>query len=174
LGGQVGRAIDGLITGSYGGKMEAALKNNQYSLAAGNLLAGVAFGAGNVLTLGEGAAVAQLGTKLIAGMGGRFSKLVGTVGDDLTAHHIPQAALGFTSRAEGGAIVMPTALHELTRTFGYKGAVTAMEDAGLRFRQILFKDIRDVRSIVGSSYNQGLRDVLRYYREHFPELMSKQ
>lgn len=113
------------------------------------------------------------GSALAAGMGGRFGSLVGTVGDDLTAHHMPQAALNFTSRVDGGAIVMTTAEHAATRTFTFKGAATVIEDAATSFRDVLAKDIRDVRNIVGTKYNQGLRDVLDYYRQNFPDLMKK-
>ena len=110
---------------------------------------------------------------VVAGQGGRFADLVGTVGDGLTAHHIPQAALNFTSRADGGAIVMTQVEHAATRTYGFKGAQTVLQDAGKSFRSTLATDIRDVRSIVGKAYNQGLQDVTKYYRENFPDLMKK-
>jgi hypothetical protein len=86
---------------------------------------------------------------------------------------MPQAAAGFTSRADGGALTMPEAEHMMTRTYGFKGAVTAQQEAGMAFRDVLARDIRDVRSIGGSQYNQGLRDLLEYYRTNFPELMKK-
>jgi len=41
------------------------------------------------------------------------------------------------------------------------------------FRGVLAKDIKDVRSIVGNAYNQGLQNVLQYYRQNFPDLMKK-
>lgn len=110
---------------------------------------------------------------VVAGQGGRFAELAGRVGDDLTAHHIPQAALKYTSRADGGAVVMTATEHAATRTFTFKGAITAVEDAGKSFRDVLAKDIRDVRDIVGNAYNQGLKDVLQYYRQNFPDLMKK-
>ena len=59
------------------------------------------------------------------------------------------------------------------RTYGFSGAVTAVEDAGKAFRDVLAKDIKDVRNIVGNAYNQGLQSVLQYYRENFPNLMKK-
>ena len=95
------------------------------------------------------------------------------VGDGLTPHHMPQAALEFTSRAEGSALVMTEAEHALTRTYFGKGAATARADAGLSFRQVLASDIRDVRQIVGSKYDQGLRDLLQYYRVNFPSLIAR-
>jgi RHS repeat-associated protein len=112
---------------------------------------------------------------VVAGEAGQFAALRGreVVGDALTPHHMPQAALGFTSRAEGGALVMTNAEHALTRTYFGKGAAAARADADLSFRQVLARDIRDVRQIVGPKYDQGLRDLLQYYRTNFPELMIK-
>lgn len=86
---------------------------------------------------------------------------------------MPQAAGNYTSRADGGALVMPHSEHVLTRTYGYKGAVTAKQEAGLPFRKVLAKDIQDVRQISGSKYNEGIKDMLDYYKTSFPELMKK-
>jgi len=116
---------------------------------------------------------------VVAGQAGRFGDLDATgarvTGDELTPHHMPQAKRGFTSRDDGGALVMPEAEHQLTRTYGAKGRVTnRVESAqGLSFRDTLARDIRDVRSIVGSKYNQGLRDLIRYYITRFPNLIAK-
>lgn len=95
------------------------------------------------------------------------------VGDGLEAHHIPQAGRGFTSYADGGAVVMTAREHALTRTYGSRGARTLGDEAYLPFRDTLARDIRDVRSIGGRSYNKGLQDVLDYYRKSYPELMTK-
>lgn len=119
------------------------------------------------------ATIGSVGPKLVAGMGGRFGNLIGEVGDNLTAHHIPQAALNFTSRVDGGAIVMTAEEHAMTRTFSFKGALTKTADAAESFRDVLAKDIKDVRSIAGSRYNEGLKAVTEYYEKHFPELMKK-
>ena len=100
-------------------------------------------------------------------------KAAGKVGDQLTPHHMPQAALGFTGYGEGGALMMPQAQHILTRTYGGGGAVLASQEAGVAFRTVLARDIRDVRSIAGSSYNQGLLDLIAYYRTNFPSLIAK-
>lgn len=145
-----------------------ALANGNYSSAAVLTLGMAAEIGGTVVTGGT-----TKGVAVVAGQAGKFGKLAGVVGDDLTAHHMPQAALNLTGRAEGGALVMTTAEHKATRTFGAKGAVTAIEDAGVNFRVVLAKDIRDVRSIVGSKYNQGLQDLTKYYRENFPNLIGK-
>jgi hypothetical protein len=109
------------------------------------------------------------------GEAGRFADLAARAvkGDKLTPHHMPQAAAGFTSRADGGAFMLPEAEHMLTRTYGFRGAITAQQEAGMAFRDVLARDIRDVRSIGGTQYNQGLRDLLDYYRRSFPELVKK-
>jgi hypothetical protein len=69
--------------------------------------------------------------------------------------------------------MLPEADHVMTRTYGFKGAITALQEKGMAFRGVLVRDILDVRSIAGSRYNQGLQDLLDYYRTNFPELMSK-
>lgn len=68
---------------------------------------------------------------------------------------------------------MTQAEHVATRTYGSKGVGTLQSDAGLSFRDVLAKDLRDVRSIVGSKHNEGLRDLTDYYRRNFPDLMGK-
>lgn len=108
-----------------------------------------------------------------AGQAGRWGDLKGVVGDDLTAHHMPQAALGWTSYEDGGALVMTHNQHRQTRTFGWRGALTVQQDASLSFRDVLAADIWDMRSIAGSSYNEGLLDLISYYRTNFPQLMAK-
>ncbi len=109
------------------------------------------------------------------GESGRFSELAarGVKGDKLTPHHMPQTAAGYTTRAEGGALVMPETQHALTRTYGYRGAITARSEAGMAFRDVLARDIRDVRRISGTEYNQGLRNLIEYYRTNFPGLITK-
>jgi hypothetical protein len=108
-----------------------------------------------------------------AGEAGAFGSLNGLKGDGLTAHHMPQAAAGRTGYIEGGALVMTQAEHVATRTYGFKGVGTLQSDAGLSFRDVLARDIRDVRSIVGLKYNEGLRTLADYYRRNFPDLMGK-
>jgi hypothetical protein len=85
---------------------------------------------------------------------------------------MPQAAARYTGYAEGGALVMEQAQHVLTRTYGFAGARALKADADLTFRQVLAKDIWDVRSIAGSQYNSGLLDLIRYHRTNFPGLMT--
>lgn len=122
-----------------------------------------------------GARLGRTGSAVVRGEGGRFGHLHArrTIGDDLTPHHIPQAGRSFTSYADGGAVVMTTGEHALTRTYKARGARTLKDEEDLPFRQTLERDIRDVRKIGGSDYNTGLRDVLNYYRKTHPELMKK-
>ncbi len=112
---------------------------------------------------------------LRAGKAGSFVELdrMAVVGDMLTPHHMPQAALGFTSRAEGGAIMIPHAEHVLTRTFGFRGAQLLSQESGTPFRTVLGRDIRDLRSIVGNKYDQGIIELLGYYRTRYPDLLSR-
>jgi RHS repeat-associated protein len=118
---------------------------------------------------------------LRAGEAGRFKDLDdrAVTGDNLTPHHMPQAAMKFTNRADGGAIMLPHNEHEMTRTYGGRGIGTRNADTGLSFRQVLAKDILDVRRIAQQEhgdpgyYNQGIKDLLAYYRTNFPHLMKK-
>ncbi len=123
----------------------------------------------------EAAAVTRAAGRVTRGESGRFADLVarGVKADKLTPHHMPQAAAAFTSRADGGALMMLEAEHVLTRTYGFRGALTAQHEAGMTFRDVLARDVRDVRRIVGSEYNNGLRGLLDYYRAAFPDLMTK-
>jgi hypothetical protein len=109
------------------------------------------------------------------GRGGSYNKVkgLGTLGDGVTSHHMPRAALEFTKYGQGGALGLPEIIHKLTRTFGSKGAATAIEDAGLSFRDVLAKDIADLKKIVGSAYNSGIKEMIDYYEENFPELIGK-
>lgn len=112
---------------------------------------------------------------LAAGEAGRFADLdaLASVGDQLTPHHMPQAALEFTPRSEGGALVMSTAEHRLTRTFMARGRATALAERGMPFRDVLARDIRDLRRIVGPRYDPGIRNLLRYYRASHPDLIRR-
>ena len=102
---------------------------------------------------------------------GRFGDLdPGTPGDGLTPHHMPQAAAGYTSRDDGGAVVMTQADHTLTRTYGTKGRITKAAESGLPFRTVLARDIHDLRSIGQTQhgdptyFNPGIKKLLAYYR----------
>jgi RHS repeat-associated protein len=111
---------------------------------------------------------------VVAGEAGAYGNLKArsVVGDSLEVHHMPQAAQGFTTRNEGGALAMEAAEHAKTRTFRGKGSVTKQSEAGLPFRTVLARDIRDVRGIFGSKYDGGLRELLKYYHKNFPALIK--
>jgi RHS repeat-associated protein len=113
--------------------------------------------------------------RLRPGQAGRFGDLddLRIVRDGLTPHHMPQAALNFTSREEGGAMMLQQAEHILTRTYLSRGAVLAQKERGLPFRLVLARDIRDLRQITGRRYSDGVKDLLKYYREKFPELIGR-
>ncbi len=83
---------------------------------------------------------------------------------------MPQAALGFTSRAEGGAIVMTQEQRVLTRTYGGKGISTRVADASKPFREVFEKDVADYLKVVGPEGAASVSDLRRYYSENFPDL----
>lgn len=109
---------------------------------------------------------------LAAGDAGSYQDLVsrGTVGDGLTPHHMPQAALGYTSRATGGAIAMTQEQHMLTRTFGGKGIATRAADTGRAFRDVFETDAEDYLKIVGPGGQAHVAELRAYYSNSFPEL----
>ena len=47
------------------------------------------------------------------------------------------------------------------------------EEIGRSFRDVLARDIQDIRRIAGVKYNQGLRLLLEYYRRYFPAVINK-
>ena len=144
------------------------------AVMAASTVAGVAKGVNALAGRTPAATAVPLRQPVMPGEAGRFGDLAArrVIGDNLTPHHMPQAALRFTSRADGGALVMRNSEHSLTRTYKGRGAATARADAGLSFRDALARDIRDVRRIVGPTYDQGLRSLLSYYYENFPNLMK--
>lgn len=156
---------DGVVAGEGG-----AMATGAVMAASGLGLAGVASHGGGLV-----GALPSHGGGVVAGEAGRFARLEAraVVADALTPHHMPQAALGFTSRADGGALVLPAAEHALTRTYGALGRATRRAEADMVFRDVLARDMRDVRQIAGSRYDQGLRDLLQYYRDNYPELMRR-
>ncbi len=95
---------------------------------------------------------------------------------ELEIHHMPQTASGHVSHGRSAAIALTKQEHAMTRNWRRRGFAAKIEDAGLSFRQVLAKDIRDIRRInraVGSNYRSGLLRILQYYRQHFPHLIKK-
>lgn len=93
-------------------------------------------------------------------------------GQGVNCNHMPQAARGFTSKAEGGAIKMIVDDHKLTRTYKWKGKILKYLERKLPFRQTLAADIKDVRrnsqQQYGTTrgYNKAMQQMLDYYRDH--------
>lgn len=116
---------------------------------------------------------ARFAGEVQAGDAGRYGDLIGRVGDEITPHHMPQAAQGFTPYRDGGALALPFDEHILTRTYGWRGAQVLEQEAGLPFREVLARDFRDIRSLFGSKYNEGMRNLYRYYQENYPQLLQK-
>jgi RHS repeat-associated protein len=96
---------------------------------------------------------------------GAFGSLAGEVGDELTAHHMPQDALGFLPKNEGGAIVINQTEHTKTRTYAGKGATTKITDSGRPFKDVLTDDIVDLRKISGGKYDNSIKKLINYYEE---------
>ena len=71
-------------------------------------------------------------------------RVLSKVGEEVALHHMPQAAMEFTSRGEGGVLAMEQAEHALTGTFGGRGIATATAEANMTFRSVLARDILDV------------------------------
>ncbi|MEV7525838.1 polymorphic toxin-type HINT domain-containing protein [Streptomyces sp. NPDC091371] len=102
---------------------------------------------------------------------GTYGALAGRArtGDGLTPNHIPQAALLATPR-QGISVVMQHADHLLTRTYGPAGMLTKRLDQGLPMRNVIAKDLWDLRSIGQQNYgdpshfNQQIRGILAAHR----------
>lgn len=73
--------------------------------------------------------------------------------------------------------MMSHADHLLTRTYGSKGRRTKRLDAGLSFRQVLAKDLWDLRKIGQDVYgdaghfNPQIKGIMQYYRTNYPHLL---
>ncbi|WP_203685184.1 hypothetical protein, partial [Actinoplanes siamensis] len=113
---------------------------------------------------------------------GRFGDLDGRsrVRDDLTPNHIPQAASGrIDNYRDYAAHMMKDADHRLTRTYGGAGRRTARLDAGLTNRQVVARDLWDLRSIGQKQYgdpsyfNEDIKGILNYYRSNNPDLLER-
>jgi hypothetical protein len=83
---------------------------------------------------------------------------------------MPAATTSPLSRARGPAIQMEQAEHALTSSYRNSGAAQAYRQkvAELiqqgRWRDAIAQEIRDVRRIAGSKYNQAVQQMLGYGR----------
>ena len=96
-----------------------------------------------------------------------------TTGTGLGLFNTSWNLIGTAGDPTVGRLMMTEAQHQATRTYGFRGALTVNQEAGMSFRDVLARDIRDVRGIAGSQHNDGLRGLTDYYRNNFPELMLK-
>jgi RHS repeat-associated protein len=167
--------IDGLLIPPHYAKEQFEAGNPDYTTTIGLSAKTGSDATASLLLFAMATSAPRAPVPLRAGEAGSFASLNARriTGDALTPHHMPQAALGFTSYGEGGAIVLPHHQHVLTRTYGSAGARLAVEEADVPFRTVFARDIRDIRSIAGKQYNQGLLDLMEYYTTHFPDLISK-
>jgi RHS repeat-associated protein len=100
--------------------------------------------------------------------GGAYGKLKSIVGWE--RHHMPADSTSPLSRARGPAIQMEQAEHALTSSYGnsaaaqaYRQEIGALIQQG-RWRDAMAQEIRDVRRIAGSKYNQAVQQMLEYGR----------
>ena len=85
---EVVEKLNEMVTGPYGKLADQAFSQGNYLAGAGYTLAGAAFGAGNVLTLGQGAAAVKLGTTATVKLG--ESAVAGKLTGDLTRAEVKQ------------------------------------------------------------------------------------
>jgi hypothetical protein len=84
----------------------------------------------------------------------------------LEFHHMPQKSF-LSDPRKGLAIAITKAEHQMTRTYGWNGVRSMIEDVGLNSRQRLAKDILDLRRVSiatgnsGSYYNKGMLNIVR-------------
>jgi hypothetical protein len=90
---------------------------------------------------------------------------------DHERHHMPANSVNGLSISRGPAIQMRIEDHARTSSYGnshasraYRERVRQLVEAG-RMRDAMAMEIRDVRRISGSSYNNAIRDILAYARE---------
>ena len=161
MGPRAGDALKGAIRGGKkvaGEAAEAALEQGAKHVGTDAAEEAAETAARGTSPAGAASTIAPNSTPgaVVPGKSGSFAELdaKAVVGDQLTPHHMPQAAAKFTRRGDGGALVLPHEEHVLTRTYGASGRRIAREEIGLSFREVLARDIRDIRRIGGVKYNE--------------------
>jgi hypothetical protein len=98
--------------------------------------------------------------------GGAYGKLDRAAG--LERHHMPADSVSPIARARGPAIQMDATDHALTASYGnsaraqaYREEIGSLVEQG-RSRDAMAREIRDVRSLTGSKYNEAIRAMLDY------------
>jgi hypothetical protein len=61
------------------------------------------------------------------------------------------------------ALVLPHDEHKATRTYDSKGRKTKAADKCRAFKDIFIDDIKDVRSIAGDKYDDGIMKLVELY-----------
>jgi hypothetical protein len=91
-------------------------------------------------------------------------------GDTLDSHHMPPKAVSPLDPKKGPAIKMERDEHRLTSSYGsgpeavqYRAKIKEMIDKG-EWRKALATEIRDVRRVAGTKYNQAIKEMLEYAR----------
>lgn len=107
-------------------------------------------------------------------IGGRYGSIKSALNgsllkNDLEVHHMPSTKYlisnGISSKNDGLAIVINKFDHYKTRTHGNKHKKAYEEDVNLSYKEVLYKDIRDIRSIAGNKYDKAIMEVLRHARD---------
>ncbi len=106
----------------------------------------------------------------------RKTKIWGGAYKDIEAnggvrHHMPAKSVSTLSETDGPAIWMEAADHAETASHGNQGSIgeeyrarqAALIEQG-RFDEALQMDIDDIRSKFGSKYDEGIKQMLEYYR----------
>lgn len=90
--------------------------------------------------------------------------------NDLEIHHMPSTKYITSNnyskdKWDGIAIVIDKSDHYKTRTFGGNAKKAYAEDMNLSYKEVLYKDIRDIRNIAGTKYDKGIMEALRLARD---------
>jgi RHS repeat-associated protein len=104
--------------------------------------------------------------------GGSHGEMKGPVGDGLESNHMPADSTTDIPRDRGPAIQMDPGDHRLTSSHGSQGLAGAQYRSELadlvkqgRWRDAMAKEIRDVRSLFGTKYNEAIKQMLEYAKE---------
>ena len=103
--------------------------------------------------------------------GGPHGETKGPKGDQLESHHMPADSTTDLPKDKGPAIQMERADHLETSSHGSKGVQAAEYRAKIEelidkgeWRKALAEEIKDVRRVAGTKYNQAIKEMLEYAR----------
>jgi hypothetical protein len=169
--GSIRDAVDGALEFPLASQFDSVggvgdLINSGVDLTEGNWKGAALVGATSRVPGGKALRNAAANIKSFAG--GAYGKLKSIAGWE--RHHMPADSISPLSRARGPAIQMEQAEHALTSSYGNSAAAQAYrEKTGAliqqgRWRDAMAQEIRDVRAIAGSKYNQAVQQMLEYAR----------